>query len=70
MKITLEYNARNQTANRIVDIILSMDRVFKVETHEKQPRRLTRKALQEAEKGGLTVCKSYEEYLNKPGRNA
>jgi len=61
--ITLEYNARNSVANKIIDIIVSMDNIFKVKTHTSNSRNLTRKAIEDVEKGNVITCKSYDDYL-------
>ena len=62
--ITLEYNARNSAANRIIDIITAMDKVFKVKTHVKTSNSaLTRKAMQDVENGNVITCASYDDYL-------
>ena len=58
--LTLEYNARNSVANRIIDIITAMDNVFKVKTSVKTN---THKAIQDVEKGNVITCDSYEDYL-------
>jgi len=65
-RITLEYNVRNKTANRMIDIILAMDNVFKVQVqvHTQQNNgNLTAKAIQDAENGNLITCESFDEYL-------
>jgi len=64
--IILEYNARNSMANKIIEIILSMDNVFKVRTPVKASNiDLTRKAIQDIEKGTVVTCASYEDYLKQ-----
>ena len=64
--ITLEYNARNSMANKIIEIILSMDKVFKVRTPVKTSNiDLTRKAIQDIENGDVVTCASYEDYLKQ-----
>jgi len=69
--ITLEYNARNSAANKIIDIIIAMDNVFKVKTHIKPSNiNLTRKAIQDVEKGNVIVCESYEDYLRQTAEYA
>jgi hypothetical protein len=69
--ITLEYNARNKLANRIIDIILAMDNVFKVKNHEKTSNvYLTQKAIQDAENGNIVVCESYDDYLKYTSKYA
>ena len=68
--ITLEYNARNNAANRIIDIILAMDNVFKVKTHTTSNSALTRKAIQDVEKGNVITCKSYDDYLKQTAQYA
>ena len=62
--ITLEYNARNNVAKKIIDIILAMDDVFKVKTSSKISNiDLTRKVIQDIENGNVITCDSYEDYL-------
>ena len=62
--ITLEYNARNSMANKIIDIILTMDNIFKIKTPVKTSNiDLTRKAIQDVENGDVVTCASYEDYL-------
>ena len=62
--ITLEYNARNSMANKIIEIILAMDHVFKVKAPVKTSNiDLTHKAVQDVENGDVTTCSSYEDYL-------
>jgi len=69
--ITLEYNARNSIANRIIEIILAMDNVFKVKTPVKKTNiALTRKAIEDVEKGNVITCESYEDYLEKTAKYA
>ena len=69
--ITLEYNARNRVANRIIDIIIAMDNVFKVKTHATtNAGALTRKAIQDVEKGNVITCETYEDYLKQTARYA
>ena len=69
--ITLEYSARNSIANKIIEMIISMDKVFKVKTHVKPGNAtLTRKAIQDAEKGNVITCDSYEDYLKKTSQYA
>jgi len=69
--ITLEYNARNSMANKIIEIILSMDNVFKVRTPVKTNNiDLTRKAIQDIENGNVVTCASYEDYLKQTAHYA
>jgi len=64
--ITFEYNARNKMANKIIEIIMSMDDVFKVKTPTKTSNiNLTRKAIQDVENGNIITCASYEDYLKQ-----
>ncbi len=63
--ITLEYNARNSMANKIIDIIMAMDNVFKVKTPVKSNIKITRKAIQDIEDGKVVTCASYEDYLKQ-----
>jgi hypothetical protein len=67
--ITLEYNPRNKTAGRIIDLILAMD-VFKVREREPAGAELTRRAMEEVKRGDVIHCGSYEDYLKKTGGNA
>ena len=70
-QITLEYNARNSTAKKIIEIIRAMDNVFKVKTNvEANSRKLTRKAIQDVENGNVVVCESYEDYLIQTSKYA
>ena len=65
-KITLEYNARNSMANKIIEIIMSMDNVFKVKIPpETSNADLTRRAIQDIENGNVVTCSSYEDYLKQ-----
>jgi len=69
--ITLEYNARNRPAKKIIEIITAMDNVFKVKTHTKTSNNvLTCKALQDAEKGNVITCETYEDYLKHTAQYA
>jgi len=68
--ITLKYNARNSVANKIIDIIIAMDNVFKVKTHKTGNSALTRKAMQDAEEGNVITCESYEDYLKQTAQYA
>jgi uncharacterized membrane-anchored protein YitT (DUF2179 family) len=62
--ITLEYNSRNNVASRIIDIITPMYNDLKIKTHASTSNSsLTRKAIQEVEKGNVITCGSYEDYL-------
>ena len=65
--ITLEYNARNSMANKVIEIIMAMDNVFKVKTPVKKSSNidLTRKAIQDVENGNIVTCASYEDYLKR-----
>ena len=64
--LTLEYNYRNSVANKIIEIILSMDNVFKLKTSVKANSiDLTRKAIQDIENGNVVTCASYEDYLKR-----
>jgi len=63
--ITLEYNARNSMASKMIEIIMAMD-VFKVKTPTKTSNiDLTRKAIQDIENGNIVTCESYEDYLKQ-----
>ncbi|MCL2097857.1 MAG: hypothetical protein FWH23_03755 [Bacteroidales bacterium] len=69
--ITLEYNARNKLANRIIEVILAMDNVFKVKDHrETNNSYLTQEAIQDAENGNVVVCDSYVDYLKHTSKYA
>ena len=69
--ITLEYNARNNVANRIIDIVLAMDNVFKVKTHVTASNsNITRKAIQDVENGNVVTCENYEDYLKHTAQYA
>lgn len=68
--ITLEYNARNRTANRIIDVIMAMNNVFKVKTPATTNASLTRKAIEDVEKGNIITCGSYEDYLKQTAKYA
>ena len=64
--ITLEYNTRNNVANKIIDIIISLDNVFKVKNHSSSINcinNVTKKAIQDVENGNVISCDSFEEYL-------
>ena len=63
--ITLEYSARNSTASRIIDVITAMDRVFKVKAPVRAGNIITRKAIEDAEKGNVITCESFEDYLKQ-----
>ena len=69
--ITLEYNARNSVAKKIIEFIVSMDNVFKVKTHTRSnARNLTRDAIQDVEKGNVIACGSYDDYLKRTAQYA
>ena len=69
--ITLEYNAGNNVASRIIEIITAMDEVFKIKTHSKvSSANLTRKAIQDVENGDVIVCDSYDDYLKRTAEYA
>jgi len=69
--ITLEYNARNSVAKKIIEIIMAMDDVFKVKTSvETKNAELTRKAIQDVEDGNVITCESYEDYLKHTAKYA
>ena len=64
--ITLEYNTRNNIANKIIEVITAMDTVFKVKTHAKtNNRNITINAIEDVEKGNVITCESYEDYLKQ-----
>ena len=65
-KITLEYNAANSMASRIIEIIMAMDEVFKIKPHDKVSNAaLTHKAIQDVENGNVITCNSYDDYLKR-----
>ena len=69
--ITLEYNVRNQTATKIIDIILAMNNVFRVKTLDKAANNsFTRSAIQDAENGNVIICDSYDDYLKQTAKYA
>ena len=69
--ITLEYNARNGVANRIIEIIMAMDNVFRVPPSVKTSNiNLTRKAIQDVENGNVITCNSYDDYLKQTAKYA
>jgi len=69
--ITLEYNVRNKAANRILDVIRAMDNVFKVKSDVKNGNiEITRKAIQDVEKGNVVTCASFEDYLKQTEKYA
>jgi len=68
--VTLEYNPRNSTASKILDVIMAMDNVFKVKTPVKTSSYLTRKAIEDVEKGNIITCGSYEDYLKQTAEYA
>jgi len=68
--ITLEYNARSSTASRIIDVIMAMDRVFKIKTPVRPNNIITRKAIEDVEKGNVISCESYEDYLIQTAKYA
>ncbi len=69
--ITLEYNARSSKANKIIATIIAMDNVFKVKNHLRTSNSaLTRKAIQDVEKGDVVTCESYEDYLKHTAKYA
>ena len=69
--ITLEYNIRNSIANRIIDMILAMDNVFKVKNHvTTSSRSFTLKAIQDVEQGNVVTCESYDDYLKQTAQYA
>jgi len=63
--ITLEYNARSSTASRVIDVIMAMDRVFKVKTPVRAGNITTRKAIEDVEKGNVITCDSFDDYLKQ-----
>ena len=69
--ITLEYNARNSAAKRVIEVITAMDDVFKVKAHAPTSSSvLTRKAIQDVENGNVISCENYEDYLKQTARYA
>ena len=64
--ITLEYNVRNKTANRIIEVIRAMDNIFKVKSDVKKGNiEITRKAIQDVEMGNVVKCASFDDYLKQ-----
>ena len=68
--LTLEYNPRNRTARKIIDVIMAMDNVFKVKALDSTNNNLTRKAMEDVENGNITTCESYEDYLKQTAKYA
>jgi hypothetical protein len=71
--ITLEYNAHNRFANKMIEFILSLDNVFKVKTDAVATSKnadLTLKAMQDVEVGKITHLGSYADYLKKTKKYA
>ncbi|MCL2072712.1 MAG: hypothetical protein FWH18_02230 [Marinilabiliaceae bacterium] len=69
--LTLEYNSRNKVANRIIDIIIAMDNVFKVKSHIKTTvREQTLAAIQDVEKGNVITCDCFDDYLKRTAEYA
>lgn len=69
--ITLEYNSRNSVANKIIDIIIAMDKVFKVKTHITTSNRVrTQMAIDDVEKGNVISCESFDDYLKQTAKYA
>ncbi len=60
--VTIEYNARNSIARKMMEVIMAMDTVFTVKT---QNTNFTRQAINDVESGNVTTCSSYEDYLKK-----
>jgi hypothetical protein len=73
--ITLEYNGRNKTAKEALDQLLTLG-LFKKRTgpqevsQTKEPNARLRNAIEEAERGDVIHCGSYENYLRMTGGNA
>ncbi|MDR1814131.1 MAG: hypothetical protein LBR18_04705 [Tannerella sp.] len=65
--ITLEYNSRSITAQRIIEIILSMKNLFKVKDNAAMEHNIdvTMQAIRDAENGDVVTCDSYEDYLKQ-----
>jgi hypothetical protein len=69
--ITLDYDVRNNLANKMIDIILAMDNVFKVKEHpQTNSSILTLKAMQDVEIGEVVTCDSYADYLKQTAEYA
>jgi len=69
--ITLEYNSRNNAANKVIEVLIAMNNVFKVKTQDKtNNRRLTHKAIQDVENGNVIICDSFDEYLKRTANYA
>lgn len=69
--LTLEYNARNRVASSIINMITTMDNLFKISVPVKtKSTNLTLKAMQDVENGNVVTCSSYEDYLKKTAKYA
>ncbi len=58
--ITLKYDARNNTAKKALDFILSL-KVFQVEERKTE----LQKAIEEVETGKTTKCKDFDDFVKK-----
>ncbi len=58
--ITLKYDARNNTAKKALDFILSL-KVFQVEERKTE----LQKAIEEVEAGKTTKCKDFDDFVKK-----
>jgi hypothetical protein len=69
--ITLEYNARNSMANKMIEIIMAMDNVFKVKDNAQTSNlNITKQAIEDVEKGNVITCDSYDDYLKQTAQYA
>lgn len=58
--ILLKYDARNNTARKALDFILSL-KIFEVEEHKTE----LQKAIEEVEAGKTTKCKDFSDFVRK-----
>ena len=61
--VTLNYDARNDIAQKALDFLLSLG-VFQKKERVSAAEKRTQKAIEELESGKGTVCHSFEDYLN------
>jgi len=70
-RIKLENNTRSSVANRIIDIILAMDNVFRVRDYDKSgSRNITRKAIRDAENGHVVTSTTRRAATCSPSTSA
>ena len=60
--ITLNYDSKNEVAQKTIDFLLSLGIFKKKETISPAEKR-TRRAIAELESGKGTVCHTFEDYL-------